>query len=282
MIIIDKPFGKGDDSDDEEIWRKLEPKVAPLARPAIQLIKTTESTRSWLGGKPKADTAQFQWPCHNEKPMAFLAQLDLSELAAAHRFDWLPDQGSLLFFYVYEEEKMVWGHDPKDSDHWRVILAENPGAEINFPKNLDRDFRFNPLHISAHKVDVLPRIGSDEVNALKLSDEESDVYDNYTNSEGETPLHQAGGFPFPIQENSMDLDCQMIFNGIEWQTQEEYENAKAKAEPDKKDWRLLFQMDTDDDLGVMWGDCGFIYFWIREQDARNKQFDNAWLILQCC
>ena len=51
--------------------------------------------------------------------------------------------------------------------------------------------------------------------------------------------------------------------------------------PGEKDWRLLLQVDTDEQLGLMWGDCGLIYFWIREQDAAARRFDRAWVILQC-
>jgi uncharacterized protein YwqG len=40
-------------------------------------------------------------------------------------------------------------------------------------------------------------------------------------------------------------------------------------------------MDTDDDLNVMWGDAGMIYFWVRWDDARKRKFDNTWVILQC-
>lgn len=32
---------------------------------------------------------------------------------------------------------------------------------------------------------------------------------------------------------------------------------------------------------MMWGDVGRIYFWIREQDLKNFDFDKTWLILQC-
>ena len=48
-----------------------------------------------------------------------------------------------------------------------------------------------------------------------------------------------------------------------------------------KDWRLLLQMDSDDDLDVMWGDAGILYFWIQADEARRGDFSNAWMILQC-
>jgi uncharacterized protein YwqG len=38
---------------------------------------------------------------------------------------------------------------------------------------------------------------------------------------------------------------------------------------------------SDDASGFMWGDMGNLYLLIREQDLRARQFDKAWLGLQC-
>jgi uncharacterized protein YwqG len=43
----------------------------------------------------------------------------------------------------------------------------------------------------------------------------------------------------------------------------------------------LLQLDTDDDAGIMWGDCGMLYFWVRAEEAAIGDFRNPWLILQC-
>jgi uncharacterized protein YwqG len=55
----------------------------------------------------------------------------------------------------------------------------------------------------------------------------------------------------------------------------------AALESGASNWRLLLQLDTDDDLGVMWGDCGTLYYWVEEQASRSGHFSNVWLILQC-
>jgi uncharacterized protein YwqG len=31
----------------------------------------------------------------------------------------------------------------------------------------------------------------------------------------------------------------------------------------------------------MWGDCGRIYYWIKEQDLDAEAYDRIWTILQC-
>ena len=91
-----------------------------------------------------------------------------------------------------------------------------------------------------------------------------------------------GGFPNPVQGDAMELECQLASNGIYAGEPSANEEPRAKALADGAgDWRLLLQVDSDDSLNVMWGDAGILYFWIREQDARARRFDRAWLVLQC-
>ncbi len=50
------------------------------------------------------------------------------------------------------------------------------------------------------------------------------------------------------------------------------------------EWRLLLQLESDeaeDGPEWMWGDCGRIYYAIRESHLRAKHFDQTWLVLQC-
>ncbi len=61
-----------------------------------------------------------------------------------------------------------------------------------------------------------------------------------------------------------------------------YNDPQAKElKSGASEWRLLLQVDTDDDAGMMWGDCGRLYFWIRVDDLRRRDFDEVWTILQC-
>ena len=54
--------------------------------------------------------------------------------------------------------------------------------------------------------------------------------------------------------------------------------------PSVEGWQLLFQLDTVESGGfeLMFGDCGRIYFYIRNEDLAARRFDRVWLIQQCC
>jgi uncharacterized protein YwqG len=48
-----------------------------------------------------------------------------------------------------------------------------------------------------------------------------------------------------------------------------------------REWTLLAQIDTDDDAGFMWGDCGMLYFLIRPDDLAAKDFSQVAFTRQC-
>lgn len=255
--------------------------AAPLSVPAVHLVREGTPSRSHLGGTP-AVPAGFAWPERDGRELAFLARLSLAELAATGAVDWLPREGALLFFYDVEEQP--WGFDPKDrggaavrlvADLTEPIAALAPSpAEGGAPL---------PANLTLRRIDSLPSRMRGAVEELRLTDPESELYDDLLNRTFEgRPKHQVAGFPFPIQDDSMELECRLVTHGLYLGDPTGYQDPRvAELEPGASDWRLLLQLDTDDDLGWMWGDAGTIYFWVEASAAREGRFDDAWLVLQC-
>ena len=81
----------------------------------------------------------------------------------------------------------------------------------------------------------------------------------------------------------MQLHCQLVSHGLSIGNLEGYfDPRRATLESGVEDWQLLLQIDSDEDnLGVIWGDAGLVYFWIRKQDLEKRDFSNVWLVLQC-
>lgn len=45
-------------------------------------------------------------------------------------------------------------------------------------------------------------------------------------------------------------------------------------------WRLPLQMDRNEEIGMMWEDCGRLYLWITDEYLTEKNFDVSLLIMQ--
>ena len=118
---------------------------------------------------------------------------------------------------------------------------------------------------------------------IVLDDDEFETYDEgYYEWPGRISGHQIGGYPRPVQGDNMELECQLASNGVYCGDSKGYKSEEGKRlAPGAKDWKLLLQFASDDDLDVMWGDVGYLYFWIRRQDLEACDFSRVWLILQC-
>jgi uncharacterized protein YwqG len=251
--------------------------ASPLAQPALQLTASASETGSFLGGTPPLP-AGIPWPSKDGAPLTFLACLDLASLQASLPVAWLPVSGRLLFFY--DAENQPWGFDPKNRGSWAVMLASDsaadPGASSASPTLTRRAVTFR-------RIDSYPSWQRPEVETLSLTDAEAEILIDASDAVfGKAPHHQVGGFPDPVQGDEMELECQLVSHGLYCGDSSGYLSSRASELRDgAKDWRLLLQIDSDDGLGVMWGDGGLLYFWIREADARAGRFDLAWVVLQC-
>ena len=282
----------------EELKNEIIAKLRQVARQEIKITfgQTDEPLpvgSSRIGGRPDVPS-DFVWPTYEGssydvelkcRPLSFLAQINLRDVAAWDEEHLLPTEGILSFFY--ELETMQWGFDPKDEGSARVFWF--PDSETlspaDFPDDMEQVFILPELPINC-----TPQVSLPDYWCMKLPDEVTwdDYYAccatcDYTEAEDVTKLL---GHPNVIQ-NPMEEECERVTRGYRCGNPEDYQKVPEAEKEDisakASEWRLLFQMGTveTDDYELMFGDAGYIYFWIRQEDLLNRRFDRIWLILQC-
>lgn len=259
--------------------------AADLAAPALHLVATTDGpVFSKVGGLPNL-SSNIDWPSWKGNPLAFLCQISILELPADATLRRSLSGGYLYFFY--DQEQTTWGFDPADVGSWRVIysLTPPPSDVREAPRGIDKDYVYTEKPVRFKPILSFPdpqRLGA----AVTEDDSGEQFFDSLVDQKRSVfagqPHHQIGGYPDVAQNDSMELECQLASNGLYCGDSSGYEDPRASAlESGASEWRLLLQLDSDDDVGVMWGDCGLIYFWIRESDLASRAFDKCWMILQC-
>lgn len=244
-------------------WRLRATRVAPAA---------IADGQSRFGGTPDTPP-DFVWPTRDGRPLAFLAQIDLTQVRAPE----LPAAGWLLFFYDAEEQP--WGLEPQDATGSKVIYVEPTRAlSLRLPPQGHTSFAACALAIE-------PTIDLPEhpENMLAPPEPWDDAQGAYVavscaianDAAGpDRVYHHLLGYPQTMQVE-MRGQCERVSRGI-----------GHDDEPDERvaggatSWRLLLQLDTDDEPGWMWGGCGKVYVWIRDTDLAARAFDKTWLVLQ--
>lgn len=249
--------------------------------------------KSKFGGKPHLPEG-FTWPYYEgedyegvlkSRPLSFLAQFNLEDVAEYDKDNRLPYKGMLYFFY--DLCTMKWGFDPKDKGCARVFYVEDScGLQtVDFPADLETDFVLPEFAVLFTTRMNLPDY---EEIAEFVPDLEWDSYDEekvlcgYEGDEDEE-VSKLLGYADLIQ-GDMLLECEEVCNGIYCgNIPEIIDEQREKMLEGSKEWELLFQMSTvaNEDYELMFGDCGSIYFYIKKQDLQKKNFDNIWLVLQC-
>ncbi|WCM42671.1 DUF1963 domain-containing protein [Flavobacterium sp. CBA20B-1] len=267
----------------QRIWTILEPnlKNSILISPVITEDENIEIGKSKIGGCPDLPNVT-SWFEYQQKPMSFLAQINLSEVTELDLDQKLPKKGMLYFFYDADQE--VWGFDPKDKEGAKVFFYDGDFSALERkqkPKNLDEYSFFNSCSLSFKSTIDMLDYQSDLLDNMVLEDDEETNYENLMEELYQDEVFKLLGHSNNVQ-GGMELECELVTNGINCGSPVGYQSSKSKElEKNIQDWNLLFQMDSSDDVGTMWGDCGRIYFWIKDNDLAVKNFDNAWAILQC-
>jgi uncharacterized protein YwqG len=213
-----------------------------------------------------------------------LCQIDLAQVANIYPESLLPKSGQVYFFY--DRKQGTWGFDPKDIGAWKVIYSDEKFSDLIptvTPADLGKDDIFKDKFIKLELISTYPDVMDECIDRIGLNDSQAEAYIEFCSAAlGDNPEHHLFGYPGPIQSNDMDLECQLVSSGIYIGKEYNMDDPKIKALSDgRKDWRLLLQLDSDDEAGMMWGDGGRLYFWIKEDDLKQKNFDKCWMILQC-
>ncbi len=132
------------------IWDLVEPKLTNSIHihPKLADEKSINIGASKIGGSPDLPR-DIMWFEFNQKPMSFLAQINLSEVFEFDIDNKLPANGILYFFYDADQD--VWGFDPKDKDGSKVFYDDGNISQLERkekPNNLDEDSYFNSCSLS--------------------------------------------------------------------------------------------------------------------------------------
>jgi uncharacterized protein YwqG/uncharacterized membrane protein YhaH (DUF805 family) len=260
-----------------EDFLKIRRRMRREAQPTLLLGEAASPAFSKLGGDPELP-AGTAWPSNERGPLSFLAQVDLAQVHAGGGPDWLPQTGAL---YVFAEAD-GGGGDGRAAVVLHVGELSKAQATPPPPGLPTFGARFEERRVSLQTFTSLPSLDSlgVDVRELDVEDDELDELSDLPMAEfPEVPLHRLGGHPNEIQESRMALECELGSRGLDTGTILEGE-VDPKLLRASKSWRLLFQIDSDPGIEMMWGDTGMLYIFVREADARAGDFSKTWLISQ--
>jgi len=244
----------------EPFREKLLQTKQAFIRATAEKSRSTKLWESKVGGQPYIPKGQ-EWPAaHDGRGLFFLAQLNFGEMPALPPF---PTQGIVQFFILDDDLYGMDFDDGENQDTFRVIfhpeVIQNE-AILRTPSPMLRDFDELPHHPDESY--PLKFSLQEEVAAItdyrfyeyfgqdffrQFGEKEWDVMDEFgkiVRPQG----HKIGGYAYFTQDDPRRPDDPML---------------------------LLFQLDSDELMDLMWGDMGVGHFFIREKDLAARDFSKV-------
>lgn len=252
----------------------MQDSLIALLRPAIALTATRADDReiplgaSKFGGAPDVP-AGFVWPTWNQRPLGFLAQINLEEVAPFDVESLLPKSGLLSFFHFLSDADFQPDNSPEQIGSWRAFYFSITSLSAAFvPEGSQGDYPIATAKISCSmKLTVPAHLYG---NSYPKSDDfHMDDLTQWQNWEKASYHLQPHG-----QQH------QLLGNPREVQDDARAEVAGITGRGDWLDWHLLFQIDADEEnLDFMWGNFGAIFFLIHKDELFAQDFSKVWSIV---
>jgi len=230
-------------------------------RVSSQPTRITQAWESKVGGLPYWP-ANTPWPTDpNGRNLFFLAQLNFAEMPPMPSF---PTQGIVQFFINDDDLYGMDFDDGENPDTFRVLfhesVVENKSLLNAKPPSQQPDEGLLPHHpdesyplLFGLEKEVVPvtdyqfyqHFGADFFR--QFGEKEWDVMSDLEKTL-RTQGHKVGGYAYFTQDDPRKSDDPML---------------------------LLFQLDSDQQMDVMWGDMGVGHFFIREKDLLARDFSRV-------
>ena len=260
-----------------------------LLRPAAALRHAGPGARvaAVLGGEPGLpDSAGWPlWEDHG--PLSFIAAVDCEALAAVPLDIELPRAGTLLFFYFdgqYDNGETTVGYWEPSTLAGARVLHIGPG-EATSPRTCPAELTPYPrVELTAEPVVTFPQLEHPDLQAAFKDPREDlrsflkhpvngDAFLHALSERHPGPCHQVGGYAAPVQGPVEYETAAAALGGIRG------EDPRLPAEQAR--WTLVTQIDTDDRAGMMWGDCGVLYWLFRRDEMTASRLAPTSFTWQC-
>lgn len=260
-----------------------------LLRPAATLRRAAAGARvaAVLGGHPVLPDS-VAWPAwEGHGPLSFVAAVDCAALAAVPLDISLPRAGALLFFYFdgqYDNHGVTVGFwDPATLAGARVLYA-GPGENASVRECPAGTQPYPRVELAAEPAVTFPGFEHPDLQATFLTPGEDlhSFLNHPVNDEAflqaltdrPGPCHQVGGYAAPVQ-GPVEYEAAAAALG----TRNRGNDPQLQAE--QAQWTLLAQIDSDDGAGMMWGDCGCLYWLARRAEMTDSHLPPTSFTWQC-